>query len=255
MEWHIHPSRWDTVAYIKLYCIIFLCIFDVKNVPRRNVLCAHVMQNTITPPSTVPLKNFNLWVQSTVLLLSEMHEELIITKAGTGNTGWGSATLLDAAVAARLLTWSCSGKGEHGLRRRFANRNTRVCNLPLLTELHVWLVHTSYQGVCSKSRFCLHFLRVSEKKVTRTHYYLHERKKLWKWWISKLNLLYKYILFLRYYFYGHYHIVWSRDWRNVLGFWSPKLCLMALVSVSKSLENVQAMNATQSCCREREPQK
>lgn len=123
-------------------------------------------------------------------------------------------------------------------------------------QLCVWLVLTSYQGVCCKSRFCLHFLHVSEnKKITRTHYHLHKSKKLWELWISKLSLLYKYILFLCYYFCSHYYVLWSRDWRTVLGFWSPKLYLMPLVSVGRSPENAQAMNATQSCCQERETHK
>lgn len=88
------------VAYIKLYYIIFPCSFDVKNVQRKNLPRAHVMQKTVTPPSAVPLKN--LWVQTVVLLLSEMRDELVITKAGPGNVGWGSATLPDVAAGARL---------------------------------------------------------------------------------------------------------------------------------------------------------
>jgi len=44
------------------------------------------MQKTIIPPSTVPVQNFNMWVQSMVLL-SEVHKELIVTKAEIGNVG------------------------------------------------------------------------------------------------------------------------------------------------------------------------
>lgn len=232
MEWHIHPPRWGTVAYIKLYYIIFLCIFDVKNVPRKSLLCAHVMQKTIIPPLTVPLKNFKLWVQSMVLLLSEVHEELIITKAGRGNVGWGSVAPPDVAVEARLLTWNCSGKGEHGSRGRFANGNTRVCNLPLLTQLtYDWCILVIRKRAARVDLVCMSNA-FQKRKTTRTHY--HSKNCESGEWANK-------VCFTSICYFSAITSMATTIWYDIetgelfLAFWSPKLCLMALVNSGKSL--------------------